>query len=261
MFSVHLRAQGAPAVEERLGRRTPGSHIDRVAGQCRIAIFIRSPLLNRRLSLRWFEPNTCHHQTRRSDPVRGAGSRAFRERCRITAPCGGCLGCGPYSGWSGCCRSRERLAVLAALLSRVVEQWLSSKARVPGFRVIPNWLSSGWACDFPGCVRTCRGSRGFQRWPCGGRATVSGTGRGALKGDRGGEEQGVQCGAVEAFPDVGTGGDREWGGLAWLGLQPGQGSGSCLGTGVALGLSATTRTCDRRHQGFIHVRPSPGVVG
>jgi hypothetical protein len=43
-----------------------------------------------------------------------AGSRALRERSRVTAPCAGRLGCGPCSCWPGCCRRRERLAALAS---------------------------------------------------------------------------------------------------------------------------------------------------
>ena len=51
-----------------------------------------------------------------------------------------------------------------------------------------------------------------------------------FKRDRRGEEQGVQGGAVEAFPDVGPGGHRQQWWLAWLGLEPGQGSGPGLGS-------------------------------
>ena len=49
--------------------------------------------------------------------------------------CAGRLGCGPCSGWSGCCERGEWLAVLGAFLSRVVEQWLGfegRETRVPG---------------------------------------------------------------------------------------------------------------------------------
>ena len=49
-----------------------------------------------------------------------------------TVPQAARVGCGPCSGWSGCCECGEWLAVLSALLSRVVEQWLSSNAL--GFR-------------------------------------------------------------------------------------------------------------------------------
>ena len=46
----------------------------------------------RRLSLRWFEPNTCHQQARRSGPVRWTGPHALRERSGIAAPRAGLLG-------------------------------------------------------------------------------------------------------------------------------------------------------------------------
>ena len=42
------------------------------------------------------------------------------------------VGCRPCSGWSGCCEHGEWLAVLGALLTSVVEQWLSSRARDVG---------------------------------------------------------------------------------------------------------------------------------
>jgi hypothetical protein len=56
------------------------------------------------------------------------------------------------------------LAVLSALLSRVVEQWLSSRTHGPGFRAMAHRLSSEWVNDFPGCARTgCGGCGGVRK--------------------------------------------------------------------------------------------------
>jgi hypothetical protein len=97
---------------------------------CRSAATMRADGLlsvNRRLSLRWFEPSICHHQTRRSDPVRWAASHALRERSGITAPVPDVSIPGPVWPGQDAVRRGERLAALAALLSRVVEQWFSSR--------------------------------------------------------------------------------------------------------------------------------------
>ena len=44
------------------------------------------------------------------------------------------------------------MAVLCALLSCVVEQWLGSRARDLWFRVMAQWLSSGRVSDFSACA-------------------------------------------------------------------------------------------------------------
>ena len=71
-----------------------------------------------------------------------------------TAPQMARVGCGSSSGRSGCCEHRERLAALDALLSRVVEQWLSSSALGSLVRGNCALVSTGRVNDFPGCART-----------------------------------------------------------------------------------------------------------